>query len=44
MLAIENHLDKLQELGAGEYAPRLKISNPSDLLEPRKHPVLIPEK
>ena len=44
MLAIENHLDKLQELGAGEYAPEVEDFNPSDLLEPRKHPVLIAEK
>ena len=44
MLAIENHLDKLQELGSGEYAPEIENFNPSDLLEPRKHPVLVPEK
>ena len=44
MLAIENHLDKLQELGAGEYAPEIENFNPSDLIEPRKHPVLVPEK
>ncbi|MBD14232.1 MAG: hypothetical protein CMJ72_03585 [Planctomycetaceae bacterium] len=43
MLAIENHLDKLQELSAGEYAPEIEDFNPGDLLEARKHPVLIPE-
>ncbi|MEE2758640.1 MAG: DnaA/Hda family protein [Candidatus Thermoplasmatota archaeon] len=43
MLAIENHLDKLQELGAGEYAPEIEDFDPGDILEPRKHPVLIPD-
>ena len=43
MLSIENHLDKLQELNAGEYAPTVEDFNPGDLIEPRKHPVLIPD-
>ena len=43
MLAIENHLDKLQELNSGEYAPTVEDFNPGDLIEPRKHPVLIPD-
>jgi len=43
MLAIENHLDKLQELGAGEYAPAVEDFDPGDLIEPRELPVLIPD-
>ena len=43
MLAIENHLDKLQELGAGEYAPSIEDFDPGELIEPRKLPVLIPD-
>ena len=43
MLAIENHLDKLQELNAGEYAPEIEDFNPSKLLKAREHPVLIPD-
>ncbi len=43
MLAIENHLDKLQELGAGEYAPSIEDFDPSDLIEPRELPVLVPD-
>ena len=43
MLAIENHLDKLQELGAGEYAPAIEDFNPNELIEPRELPVLVPD-
>jgi len=43
MLAIENHLDKLQELGAGEYASEIEDFNPGDLIKPAKIPVLIPD-
>ena len=43
MLSIENHLDKLQELSAGEYAPEIEDFNPGDLIEAREHPVLIPD-
>ena len=43
LLAIENHLDKLQELGAGEYAPSVEEFDPGDLIEQRELPVLIPD-
>ena len=42
-LAIENHLDKLKELGAGEYAPSVEEFDPGELIESRKIPVLIPD-
>ena len=43
MLAIENHLDKLQELSAGEYAPEIEDFDPGELLEAREMPVLVPD-
>lgn len=43
MLAIEGHLDKLQELSAGEYAPEMDNFNPSELIQATERPVLIPD-
>ena len=43
MLAIENHLDKLQELSAGEYAPSIEEFDPSELIQATERPVLIPD-
>ena len=43
MLAIEGHLDKLQELGAGEYAPPIDEFDPGDLIQATDIPVLIPD-
>ena len=43
MLAIEGHLDKLQELSAGEYAPEIENFNPSELIQATERPVLIPD-
>ena len=43
MLAIEGHLDKLQELSAGEYAPEIKDFNPGELIQATEIPVLIPD-
>ena len=43
MLAIEGHLDKLQELSAGEYAPSIDDFDPSDLIQATERPVLIPD-
>ena len=43
MLAIENHLDKLQELSAGEYAPPIDDFDPGELIQATERPVLIPD-
>ena len=43
MLAIEGHLDKLQELSAGEYAPGIDDFNPGELIQATERPVLIPD-
>jgi len=43
MLAIEGHLDKLQELSAGEYAPSIDDFDPGELIQPIERPVLIPD-
>jgi len=43
MLAIEKHLDKLQELGSGEYASEIEDFDPGELIKPAKIPVLIPD-
>jgi hypothetical protein len=43
MLAIEGHLDKLQELSAGEYAPSLDDFDPGELIQATERPVLIPD-
>ena len=43
MLAIEGHLDKLQELSVGEYAPEIKDFNPGELIQATEIPVLIPD-
>ncbi len=43
MLAIENHLDKLQQLSTGESLPEIEDFNPEELLKPREHPILTPE-
>ncbi|MDG1525209.1 MAG: DnaA/Hda family protein [Candidatus Thalassarchaeaceae archaeon] len=43
MLAIENHLDKLQELNAGEYAPPIDNFDPGELIQATEIPVLIPD-
>jgi len=43
MLAIENHLDKLQELSAGEYAPPIDDFDPGELIQATEIPVLIPD-
>jgi len=43
MLAIEGHLDKLQELSAGEYAPPMDDFDPSELIQATDKPVLIPD-
>ncbi len=43
MLAIEGHLDKLQELSAGEYAPSIDDFDPGELIQATERPVLIPD-
>ena len=43
MLAIEGHLDKLQELSAGEYAPSMDDFDPGELIQATERPVLIPD-
>ena len=43
MQAIEGHLDKLQELSAGEYAPSLDDFDPGELIQATERPVLIPD-
>ncbi len=43
MLAIESHLDKLQDLSAGEYAPPIDDFDPGELIQATEIPVLIPD-
>jgi hypothetical protein len=43
MLAIESHLDKLQDLSAGEYAPPIDDFDPGGLIQATEIPVLIPD-
>ena len=43
MLAIESHLDKLQDLSAGEYAPPIDDFDPGELIHATEIPVLIPD-
>jgi DNA polymerase III delta prime subunit len=43
MLSIENHLEQLRELTAGEVMPPVEDFDPGDLLQPVKRRVLIPD-